>query len=94
MTAAAALPGVAESTRRGDLWLHGVFADALAAAAPSLAARERNILARSLLLLLDHWALRLEPADTAACAALAVRMVLGAAPHPPIAARWAAPSPP
>lgn len=79
----AAVPDVTEVLRRGDLWLFGEFAAAVEAAVPGLGARgvERDILARSLLLLLDGWAVRVDGADAemcAACAALGVRMVVGA----------------
>jgi hypothetical protein len=83
MAATAALPTIAETARRGDLWLHGVLAEVLEATIPELAEHitERDILARSLLILLEQWALRLDDADAgtrAMCATLAVRMVLHA----------------
>ncbi|HSU06883.1 MAG TPA: hypothetical protein VLI93_15055 [Acetobacteraceae bacterium] len=81
MAAMAAFPGIAETARRGDLWLHGVFADALQVTAPWLAAGEGDVLARSLLVLLEQWAVRLEQADAAnraTCVRLVSAMVLGA----------------
>lgn len=74
----AGMPTVADPTRNHDCWLHGVFAEAIGGAAD-----ERAMLARSLLTLIENWALRLDDADAEAramCARLVTRMVTTDAP--------------
>ena len=69
----AGMPSAADTARNDDCWLHGVFAEAIGGAAD-----ERAMLARSLLTLIENWALRLDETDTdprATCARLVTRMV-------------------
>ena len=65
MTTLAAYPAIAHETRNADLWLHTELADSLQPRC--------EILARSLLILAAHWALRLDDADAptrAGCSAI------------------------
>ncbi|MEO9189506.1 MAG: hypothetical protein ABI224_05805 [Acetobacteraceae bacterium] len=69
----AGMPPAAHAARNHDCWLHGVFAEAIGGAAD-----ERAMLARSLLTLIENWALRLEDTDAAGralCARVVTRIV-------------------
>ncbi len=77
LAATAALPEVADAARHADAWLIDEFAAALAATGVT-DGTTRTVLARSALLLINHWTLRLEdasPEERASCADVLARMV-------------------
>ncbi len=85
LVATAALPEVADATRHADAWLVDEFAAALAAAGVT-DETARAVLARSALLLIGDWAVRLEDAtsaERATCAAVLARMLAPISPLPP-----------
>lgn len=77
LAATAALPQLADAARHAETWLVDEFAAALAAAGVA-DETTRTVLARSALLLINHWALRLEEAtmeDRELCAGILARML-------------------